>query len=326
MIIAKTKTHHDLLTVIMLVMALGPTAGARADLLVEFTPVSLHARNIDLLAALRRVCDQAHCPIWFEGGAGDTVVNCLNDNRRKLSLAFDRVPLKRAILALLRQGGVIDEVEFKFREDWVPRSVVFTRGTKRMDQPITARFVAMPLIEALRSVCDQIDANYALNLGRFERQEVSISFDGAPFDECVRALLAAADASSTLTFESYSHTAIVERRGLLADYSLPGPQDPLSDVITVKCDQDNAYSVAYAIACSSGTAFTLSEDFKLRSCALALDRVRIGQALHAFANSIKTPVNITYDKPVLTMWPKHPLPPIACPPAFNSNPRVKGTR
>ncbi|HLJ55143.1 MAG TPA: hypothetical protein VKT77_08880 [Chthonomonadaceae bacterium] len=294
----------------------GSTAGPGQPVGTYVEPkVTIHAHRVPFLVALRQICLQAGFPYSFDSPLAQWVVSS-GTCEEYVSVDIDCMPVAASITLLIRAARLEERIAFRIEGGaQAARRVVFADGNCLSEQRVTAQFAATPLVDALRTVCGQVDADYAFNLREYERRPVTIALDGARFAACVPALLDAAGASRDLAFESRYYAAIVERRGPLSDDGRMAGHYPLEDTVTFKCARENAYSVVFDLACSSGDAFTLSEDFKRGACELAGDHVSIRRALEAFGRRIHTPLTILYDDPVLLVTPRRPRKPIGCPPA-----------
>ena len=314
-----SKRHRNIIVAMgsaaMVIHAPVLCGASRTPTSLAAVPVTLHADNIFFPEAVRRFCAQARCTISFQDGFVARELKAMNPGRT-VSPHYHRVPLQQVIAGLLRRTDLDWTISFRCVPDASRRTsgaLVFVHATGRVTEPVTSCFDGTPLKSALRTVCNQADANYAFSLGAFASRKVTVAFNRTRLDDCVEELIASAHASRDLSVEFYNRSVIVQPRGELHDKA--PSRNPLSDVIDVQCDSQNAYAVACCIACAGGGAnFVLSEDFKFHKAALSLRHVTVMQALLAFGRRIHTTLNISYDRGVLIIIPKHPRPPIGCPP------------
>jgi len=179
-------------------------------------------------------------------------------------------------------------------------------GDGLSSQKVSVHLANVPFADALKEVFDQISAGYAFDLGRYERQSVTLSLDNVPVGKCVTSILEEAHAIPELAFETFYGIAIIGYKFPKNSSGTEPMRYPMADTVHLKFTKENAYCAAYAVAHSASEYFTLSEDFKSREVTLKLSDVPITKAFQSIGIACKTPLITLYDKPVLLIAPVHP--------------------
>ncbi len=266
--------------------------------------VTLHARRISFLTALRRICDQAHMRYQFRSDAAAIVVN---DDRSGLNTAvdIDNMPADHAIYSLLRQFDFLDTITFDRGTDSIGRKAyLFSRGNAFDSLRVSIDLVDIPLVRALQRICDQAGVNYAFDLGRFEQRKVSLSLKVASIRDGVNAILEKAQASPALEFTSKFGMVVVGHQ--FASYGTDETiRARLTDPVYLKCRQENLYVAAWAVANATGQAFTLHEEYKKQNVSLTLSKAPLGNALLSLGAHGHIASVVKSDGGVLTILPQH---------------------
>jgi hypothetical protein len=264
---------------------------AFADDSLEVPRITLHVKQAPFLVVLRAICDKAHVSYRFEPDAAAFVLNSSEGGTQKVSLDVKDMPLDHVISYLLRQADLILDLTFRRENDahggWQP--LTFSIGNGLLDRDVTVKFENVALVDALTAVCDQIGAKYALDLGRYERQAVTISLGVMPMRQCITAILEAAHAIPGLTFSSI--------RGILRvgydrkEGRFEPVRNPLKVLIHLRFMHENAYYAAVAVTDSAHGNFVLDNDLKDRDVSLPRGGIPLDLALQLIGRSSGIPLS-----------------------------------
>jgi hypothetical protein len=254
--------------------------------------ITLHLKNTPFLTAVQTLFAKAESRYGFDSQAAEFVVNSFQNAR--VTLDLKDIPFPRAVALLLCRSGAI--AYLKYREG------VFSLGEGLKDLTVSVHFVNADLLEALKTTCDQIGADYAFNLDGCSSRPITLKLENVPFSECLSAIREAAQTQPALEFSTVMGMAVVGR-GYRYD-NPPPPRDFFQDKIYLRCQQQNLYYALCGLLFLAEANFQLDPELKQYDISLTLNRVSLSQALDTVLHRAKIPISYRYENNIISVVPR----------------------